>query len=416
MEGFKALGLSYKNTPIHIREQLAFSNEEANQFLLRLREVVEIEEAMLISTCNRTELYYSSSNEVHSEIASLISTFKTLSSNQLNSHFQNLDADQASKHLFRVALGLESQVLGDIQISNQVKRAYQQSADLNLAGPHLHRLMHTIFYANKRVVQETSLQDGTASVASVAVDLIEGFVGNIENPRVALIGLGEIGKNVLENLNDQSASITLVNRTRSKAELLAEDHKFLVRDFEDLDAIIDENDVIISAVSTDHPIISADNFHSESIHKLLIDLSVPRSMDEDLENLPGISLYNVDQLSERTQKAKQIREKAIPDAEQIVEEELVAFADWKQEMVVSPTIQKLKSALDQIRLEELARHSKRSDEEMELLEVVTKNMIQKVIKLPVLQLKAACKRGEADTLVEVLNDLFNLESSSVEKK
>lgn len=416
MEGFKAIGLSYKNAPIEIREKVAFSEMEAGQFLSKLRETFSVEEGLLVSTCNRTELYYTSQNVSEYEIIRLIASFKALSSDQLSKYFQVYDSISASEHLFKVSLGLESQVLGDIQISNQVKRAYQQSADLNLAGPHLHRLMHTIFYANKRVVQETRLQDGTASVASVAVELIKGFAGNIERPRIALIGLGEIGQNVLENLNSDEALITLVNRTKTKADKLADGKDIAVCDFKDLDQVIADNDVIISAVTTSEPIISAANFGSEVVHKLMIDLSVPRSMDVDLEEVPGISLYNVDQLSERTLKAQKLRAEAIPEASKIVEEELAGFMSWKSEMGVSPTIQRLKSALEQIRKEELARHKKLSDQEIELLEVVTKSMIQKVIKLPVLQLKAACKRGEADTLVGVLNDLFNLESADIEKK
>jgi glutamyl-tRNA reductase len=416
MEGFKAIGLSYKNAPIEVREKVAFSEADAGHFLMKLKEVFSIEEAMLVSTCNRTELYYSSDSELETEIVALIGAFKSFTSARLKECFISYGGVEASRHLFKVALGLESQVLGDIQISNQMKRAYQQSADLNLAGPHLHRLMHTIFYANKRVVQETRLQDGTASVASVAVDLISGFINNIENPRIALIGLGEIGQNVLENLSSNDASITLVNRTKSKAIKLAEGQDILVKDFADLDEVVTDNDVIISAVSTSTPILSAANFRADSIHKLLIDLSVPRSMDINLEKVPGISLYNVDQLTEKTLKARKIREKAIPEVERIVEEELTNFMSWKSEMEVSPTIQRLKSALDQIRKEELARHKKLSEEEVELLEVVTKSMIQKVIKLPVLQLKAACKRGEAETLVGVLNDLFNLESAKVEKR
>ncbi len=416
MEGFSVLGLSYKNAPIEVREKVAFSNDEASQLLLQLKELFSVEEAMLVSTCNRTEIYYTSQVERDDEILSLIGTFKGLSSDELSNYFSRLISDDATKHLFNVALGLESQVLGDIQISNQVKRAYQQSADLGLAGPHLHRLMHTIFFANKRVVQETRLQDGTASVASVAVDLIEGFVTNVEDPRIALIGLGEIGQNVLENLNLEFAKITLVNRTRSKAEKLATKENITVADFSDLDVILNDSDVIISAVSSSSPIISANNFKSDILHKLLIDLSVPRSMDVDIESIPGVSLYNVDQLSERTLKAKMLRESSIPDARKIISEEFVNFLNWKSEMGVSPTIQRLKSTLDQIRKEELSRHKKLTEKEADLLEVVTKNMIQKVIKLPILQLKAACKRGEAETLVEVLNDLFNLESQEIEKK
>lgn len=416
MSGFKALGLSYKNAPIDIREQVAFSEVEASQFLIKLQETFAIEEVLLVSTCNRTELYYSSSESIHRELVAFISATKGLASEKLENYFLAYESGESARHLFRVSLGLESQVLGDIQISNQIKRAYQQSADLNLAGPHLHRLMHTIFYAHKRVVQETTLQDGTASVASVAVDVIKNFVANIDDPRIALIGLGEIGQHVLENLDDTDATITLVNRTKSKAVQLAEGKDMLVCEFSELDQVLERNDVIISAVSGASPILSATDIPAGAIRKLMIDLSVPRSMHTDLESVAGISLYNVDQLTERTVKAKQIREQAIPDAQRIVEEELKGFSVWESELGVSPTIQKLKTALDQIRKEELARHKKVSDKEMELLESVTKNMIQKVIKLPVIQLKAACKRGEAETLVEVLNDLFNLESAGVEKK
>ena len=416
MEGFKALGLSYKNAPVEVREKIAFNEAEAGLFLTKLKETFSLEEGLLISTCNRTEFYYTSSDNLENEIISLIASFKAIPSGRFSDHFNQYDSASASRHLFNVSLGLESQVLGDIQISNQVKRAYQQSADLNLAGPHLHRLMHTIFYANKRVVQETRLQDGTASVASVAVDLIKGFVSNVERPRIALTGLGEIGQNVLENLNSEEVAITLVNRTKSKADKLADGKDISVCDFSNLDQVVSENDVIISAVAMSSPILSACNFDSATNHKLLIDLSVPRSMNADLENVPGISLYNIDQLTGRTLKARELREQAIPEAAKIIEEELKGFQNWKSEMGVSPTIQRLKNALDQIRKEELSRYKKLSDEEIELLEVVTKSMIQKVIKLPVLQLKAACKRGEAETLVGVLNDLFNLESVEAEKK
>ncbi|NQZ75406.1 MAG: NAD(P)-binding domain-containing protein, partial [Ekhidna sp.] len=249
MEGFKAIGLSYRNAPIHIRERVAFSDAESTDFLLKAQEVFGLEEALLVSTCNRTECYFTSANDVTEEMVKLIASIKNIPSDDLLTYMFNYDSVDASDRLFRVSLGLDSQVLGDIQISNQVKRAYQQSADLNLAGPHLHRLMHTIFFANKRVVQETRLQDGTASVASVAVDLVGGFIANIESPRIALIGLGEIGQNVLENLDTTEAEITLVNRTKSKADKLAKEQNVLVEDFDNLDQVISDNDVVISAIT-----------------------------------------------------------------------------------------------------------------------------------------------------------------------
>lgn len=415
MEGFKALVLSYQNTPLEIRELVSMESDSSD-FLLYLKDTVGLEEALLVSTCNRTEIYFSSKENVEDKILIAIAAHKGVSKETFVTYFQALNTKQATNHLFRVSLGLESKVLGDIQISNQVKRAYQQSADLNLAGPFLHRLMHTIFYANKRVVQETQLQDGAASVASVAVALIDQFVSNIENPRVALVGLGEIGQNTLENLNKENIKVTIVNRTRSKAEKLAEEQHVSVDDFENLRHIISDNDVIISAVSAKNKIINSDSIPEHTLRKLFIDLSVPRSIDQDIESLGGIALYNVDQLTERTTKAKSLREQSIPQVEAIISETLSGFDTWRSEMEVSPTIQRLKQTLEKIRREELARYSKVSDAEMQLLEVATKNMVQKVIKLPVLHLKAACKRGEAETLVGVLNDLFNLEAQEVENK
>ncbi len=417
MRGFRAIGLSYKNTELSLREKVSFEHGRmASEFLLKMKELFDIEEGLIVSTCNRTEVYYTASKDLTDDIVKLISSIKGLKPAEIASHFSLMDTEEAINHLFRVSLGLESKVLGDIQISNQIKRAYQTSTDLNLAGPFLHRLMHTIFFANKRVVQETRLQDGTASVASVGVDVVESFIQRIETPKIALIGLGEIGQYVLENLKSEKAEITLVNRTHAKAAALASKLNASVIDFKDLESVIQGSDVVISAVAVEKPIIHAKHFKTEETHKLLIDLSLPRSIDSDIDKIPGLSLYNVDQLGERTLKAKEIREASIPDVEQIINESLNNFTSWKNEMEVSPAIKKLKNALDTIRKEELARHAKISREERKLLEIVTKNMMQKVIKLPVLQLKAACKRGEAETLVGVLNDLFNLEQGIAENK
>lgn len=417
MVDFKAVGISYRNAPLEVREEVALDEKEGGQFLLKLKETLDLHEALIVSTCNRTEIYYSASKELGAEIVSLLSAQKSMKSEWLDSFFIKYQTKDAINHLFEVSLGMDSQVLGDIQISNQIKKAYQLSADSEMAGPFLHRLMHTIFFANKRVVQETRLQDGNASVASVAVDLIKRFIENVTDPKIAIIGLGEIGQNVLENLGDIDTPICLVNRTKSTAENLAKAPNVIVRDFVDRDAVLRDSDVIISAVGSGAETIGKSHFVSDKFqNKLLVDLSVPRSIDENVQELEGVSLYNVDQLSVRTEKAKKVREASIPEAKGIIVEAISDFKVWKDEMEVSPTIQKLKKTLDEIRKQELARHSgKVSEDEMALLEVVTKNMIQKVIKLPVLQLKAACKRGESETLVGVLNDLFNLEPDEVKK-
>lgn len=415
MGDFKAIGISYHHAPLELREEVALNSDESKEFLIKLKETLGLEEGLIVSTCNRTEVYYTSESEVGEQIISLLAVQKSIKKEALETQFKSYSPQESIAHLFDVALGLDSKVLGDIQIANQVKRSYQLSADLDMAGPYLHRLMHTIFFANKRVVQETRLQDGNASVAAVSVDVTKRFIENIANPKIVVIGTGEIGENVVENLKSVNASITLINRTKSKAEALAQQFDLEFARYEDREEIIKQSDVIISSVPTSGSLMSNALISQKLLfHKLFLDLSVPRSIPEEVGKLEGVTLYNVDLLTERTEKARKIREKSVPAVKEIIEESIDGFEDWKNEMEVSPTIQKLKQTLDDIRRTELARHSSKvSSEEMELLEVVTKNMIQKVIKLPILQLKAACKRGESDALVGLINDLFNLEQTPV---
>ena len=418
MKEFKVVGISYKSAPIEVRETVALSEGENKEFLLHLKEALALSEAMVVSTCNRTEIYYTSSTDLNGEIISLLAIKKGFDPSALSTYFNHLKGIDAVSHLFKVAVGLDSKVLGDIQVGNQVKRGYQASADMEMAGPFLHRLMHTIFFTNKRVVQETRFQDGNASVASVATDIIKTSVEKIQAPRIAIVGLGEIGQNVLDNLKEVEASIYLVNRTKEKAQGLVNSSNHYVEDFEDVESVVNKCDVVVCALSSEKEVIDKKSLKEQIVYqKLLIDLSVPRSISENVIEHPGVQLFNVDQLSEQTLKARQTRESAIPRVEAIIEEVILEFVQWKEEMEVSPTIKKLKEALNTIRKQELARHDgKVSDEEMNLLEVVTKNMIQKVINLPVVKLKAACKRGEANTLVDSIYDLFNLEKDEVTQR
>ncbi|MFT7197105.1 MAG: glutamyl-tRNA reductase, partial [Marinoscillum sp.] len=289
-------------------------------------------------------------------------------------------------------------------------KSYQWTADEQMAGPFLHRLLHTIFYTNKRAVQETSIHDGTASLASAAVDLANKFMMNYVSPKVLVVGLGEIGQNVAENLKGTSAQVTLVNRSFEKTQKLADELSFESQRFEDLNALINNAHIVISAVQAETPIITSEMILESGVPRLFIDLSVPRSIDNSLEALPGVLLYNVDQLEEKTASALLKREAAVAEVQMILEKSIEEFNNWAQEMEVSPAIKKFKNALEEIRKEELSRYLEKADaEQIKLLEDATKSMMQRVIKLPVLQLKAACKRGEADQLVGLLNDLFNLE-------
>jgi glutamyl-tRNA reductase len=418
---FRVVSLSHRSAPVHIRELISLDDLAIERLLLKLKEFFSVADALVLSTCNRTEVYYSHESDLSVELIKLIGIERGLT-NAIGylDYFQVLNNEQeAVTHLFRVSMGLEAQVVGDIQISNQVKRAYQTAADLELAGPFLHRLMHMIFFTNKRVVQETAFRDGAASLSYATIELIESLTQNIFQPRILLIGVGEIGEDVARNMvHLPTAQIKISNRTLAKAEEIGFPLGFEVIPFESCLAAIEEADVVVCSIRMAEPFITKAMIDSINIpsYKVLIDLSVPRSIETTVEELPGVVLYNVDNIRSKASAALQNRLEAIPSVEAILKESIEEFGTWQKEMVVSPTIQKLKQALEQIRQEELGRYLKNADEkEFVLIDKITKSMMQKILKVPVVQLRAACQRDQANEMIELITDLFDLEKSKNEK-
>jgi glutamyl-tRNA reductase len=418
-ENFKSVALSYKTAPLAVREQVSLNESAVKQLLHFLRDYTQATDLLVVSTCNRTEIYYSSEKDLSDDIFKGIAFIKNPEKG-FEQHFAKFEAIASIRHLFEVAIGLDAQVIGDLQISGQVKKAYQWSADENVAGPFLHRLMHTIFFANKRVVQETAFRDGAASISYAAKELAEDLTAGIQEPKVLVVGVGEIGQDFCLNLdNSKLRNVTILNRTPEKAEALATRCGFQFNGIEGLKAELASADIIISSVSGNEPLINRDLLKDIKIlsHKFFIDLSIPRSIEPSIEEIPGTIIYNLDDIQEKTSEALEKRKASVPQVQNIISDAIKEFESWSKEMVVSPTIQKLKNSLEQIRKEELTRFLKNAKpEEAEKLEEMSKSLMQKILKYPVLHLKAACKRGDAESLSELLHDLFNLEKSPEKPK
>ncbi|UOG74738.1 glutamyl-tRNA reductase [Hymenobacter tibetensis] len=414
---FKAVSLSFKKAPLEIRELIALDEAACRRFLHTLHHELALTDLLVLSTCNRTEVYYTADRDQSPAIISALGELKHLTDiSQYFPYFDILDsADEAVQHLFEVAMGLDAQVVGDLQISNQVKQAYQWSADEDAAGPFLHRLLHTVFFTNKRVQQETSFRDGAASTSYAALELVEELTADVANPRVLIVGLGEIGEDVCRHFGDSKffTDVTICNRTRSKAAMLAGECGLKVLDFENLAQGLKDADVIISSINAPTPFFTRDLVANLDVlsYKFFVDLSVPRSIEGEVETVPGVLVYNIDAIQSKASAALERRLAAVPQVRAIIAESIAGLNDWSKEMLVSPTIQKLKNALEQIRQEEMGRFQKKmSPEETRRMDEVTKSLMQKILKHPVIQLKAACKRGEADQLIDVLTDLFDLEN------
>lgn len=416
---FRVLTLSYKYAPIATREAVALNEIGCRNLLDKIKEFTSATDVMVLSTCNRTEVYYASESDCTPALIKLIAIEKGfIATKKITPYFISINNHQdAVKHLFQVALGLESQVVGDMQIMNQVKNAYQWPIDAGMAGPFLHRLLHTIFNTNKQVVNETAFRSGAASVSYATVELVEELTHTLEKPRVLVIGVGDIGRDVCLNFQKSSVGdLVIVNRTHHKALELAERIGAQAMYWENVWQEIQKADVVISSVPGDCFFISKDKIAAMDMNttKFFIDLSMPRSIDSEMEILPGACVYNIDNIRSRTSEALEKRLAAIPQVQQLIAEAVAEFDTWTKEMVMSPALQQFKNRLEQIRQQELSRHFKKmGDQEKELVEAITKNILNKIVKMPALELKSACQRGNAESLLDSLSILFDLEKEKV---
>ncbi|MCS7074792.1 MAG: NAD(P)-binding domain-containing protein, partial [Bacteroidia bacterium] len=223
-EQFQVIGLSHQNCPVSIREQFYFSDEKIQQFLLQTSELFGIQEHFMLCTCNRTEYYFISEQNLFRELTRFLTLFAglTISEND-NLFFSIPKTEQTIDYFFEVAAGLHSKVIGDLQIATQIKQAYILANNLKFAGSFLHRLFHTVFHINKRIYQETSFRDGAASLSYAAADLIKQLLSTIPNSSILILGLGEMGSDVARNLSECNAKLVLCNRTKAKAEQLQQE-------------------------------------------------------------------------------------------------------------------------------------------------------------------------------------------------
>ncbi|MEO0472018.1 MAG: glutamyl-tRNA reductase [Bacteroidota bacterium] len=410
----RALRLTHQTAPLHIREQMYLSDQECQRVLEKLDGQLNMREALVISTCNRTEVYYVAGTDYTEEIIKILCVAKGISQNHISEAvFQSVQQEEKAVYeLFSVAMGLQSSILGDLQISGQIKQAYRLSHEAEMAQAFLHRLMHTIFHANKRVQIESGFRSGAASVSYAAAELAAEWAGEVKNPTVLVLGLGEMGRDVARNLKkDSYEAIWLCNRTDEKAIELAVQTETEAVPFSSMKDFAAKADIIISAASVSEPLIVPQIFADDPDRtRFILDLSVPRSVDEVVDAFSHTRVQNIDDIHARTNAALERRQAAIPMVEQIIGEEVQAFLNWRSQQAISPVIHRLKDALSQIQAEEMDHWLKKaSPNEKELVQKVTNSMINKIVKLQVLQLKDACKRGEQDGLIQLISELFDLE-------
>lgn len=415
------IGINHETAPLDVRGQLAFNAGEIQLFFEYLKDRIEAYEAVLVSTCNRTELYFSINKScgpaITKDMVSYLLGFKQLPPSDKYEFYRYSDSE-AVRHLFRVSAGLNSMVLGENQILGQIKEAYKISTDLKMAGSILSRLFHKAFQSGKRVRSETEINKGASSVSYAAVELSHKVYSSIENHPVLLIGAGEAGDLVLQSLKERgSRKIEIINRTLSRAEALAGKYGASAFGFEELEEALVRNDIVVTSTAADKPVITKELITAVMKKRknkmlLLIDLSVPRNIEESIRSMGNIFLFNLDDLQEVVAYNFSKRQKEIIKADAIVDELVVEFENWLSGLKLSPTIEQLKEKLGGLMETELCQvENGLSEEEAHCLQKYSSRIHKKYLGLIIKNLKDLSDNGRLVEYIDLVNKLFDLDVS-----
>lgn len=374
---FYAVGLSYKKADASIRGKFSLNDQAKNDLLAEAKNN-GIDALLVISTCNRTELYGFAQHPF--ELIKLLCGHSQGSIDEFTSCAYVYKNKQAVKHLFDVGCGLDSQILGDFEIISQIKNGFLLSKSFHMSNNYLERLVNAVIQASKRVKNETEISSGATSVSFAAVQYIMDSVNDIGNKNILLFGTGKIGRNTCENLvkHTKNSHITLINRTKEKAQEVAGKFNVVVQDFENLQSNLFNTDVLVVATGASVPTIDV-NMLCAQRKLLILDLSIPANVDQNVTSLDNVELIHLDYLSQVTDKTLEKRKEYIPSAQVIIDQVMGEFLTWTQMRKFAPTINALKSRLEQIKDGELDYHRKKMENfNPDQAEVISTRIIQKI--------------------------------------
>lgn len=407
---FYAIGLSYKKADAAMRGKFSL-DEKAKTKLLEQAKSEGLDSLFVVSTCNRTEIYGFAEHPFQ--------LIKLLCDNSQGNveDFQKIayiyKNQEAITFLFRVGTGLDSQILGDFEVISQIRNSFVESKKANLANAFLERLVNAVIQASKRVKNETELCSGATSVAFAAVNYIFNTVNDLENKNILLFGTGKIGRNTCENLvkHTKHENITLINRTKTKAEKIAGKFNLIVKDYINLPEEIHRADILVVATGAQNPTIDK-NLLNLKKPLLILDLSIPKNVDENVKQIEGVSLVHMDFLSQITDETLEKRKEQVPFAEAIIEEIKEEFNSWMRARKFAPTIHALKEKLNAIKEGELDFQRKKiANFDQEQAELISNRIIQKITTHFANHLKD--DNTMVDESIEWIEKIFQIETNTV---
>jgi glutamyl-tRNA reductase len=417
-----ALGVSHKTAPVALRERLALPEGRATRILGDLMARHAIHEAVAISTCNRTELYLVAGDPVEAEnhVLAELSRQAGIRPTELLGRLYSLRGADAVRHLFSVAAGLDSMIVGEAEVQGQVKRAYELALVEGATGPISNRLFRDALGAGKRVRTETALGRSRVSVSSVAVDLARDALGELETKRVLVVGAGENGELTAKALADRGVrTVFVANRRYDRAIGLAQRFGGEAVRFDDLPAEIVDADIVVGCTSSPHLIVGADELALVTEQRrgrplLLIDIAVPRDIDPRVRELPGITLYDMDDLQRTVARNLDVQEAEAARARTVIDEELQRFDRWLSTLDVVPTIAALRErgeeVVRQVLRENEGRWESLSEADRERVELMTRAVVSRLLHEPTTRLKRPADEDAAYVHLQALRELFGLDT------
>lgn len=415
------IGFNYKLTPIEIREKFSFNEETINDAMISLNQYKSILENVIISTCNRTEIYIVS-DQLHTGryyVKQFLSDWFDIPMEEFTPYLQILDNDNAIEHLLRVSAGLNSMVLGETQILGQVRDAFLLAQKIKTTGTIFNELFKRAITFSKKSHRETAIGENAVSISYAAVELSKKTLGNITNKKVAIYGAGEMAELAVQNLVSSGVSeITVINRSLERAKELAIKYNAKAVSADFINDVLLDSDILISSTSAKNPVLS--KIDLEPIQKIrdgkplfLIDIAVPRDLDANISELDNVFLYDIDDLQHIVDENLEKRKIAAEQIELGLEYEIVNFKEWVINLGVVPILFALREKSLSIQAETFASINRKipnlTEREKKVISKHTKSIINQMIKEPIIQAKEMADREDSEELLALFIDIFGID-------
>lgn len=420
------VGLSHKTAPVEVREKLSIPENICEKAIAQLCSYPHVEELAILSTCNRLEIYLVTGETQQGvrEVMQFLADHSKLPCPALRPYLFTLLHQDAVMHVMRVAAGLDSLVLGEGQILAQVKQCHKLGQDHKGVGRILNQLLKQAITAGKRVRSETSIGTGAVSISSAAVELAQIKVQNLAACRVAILGAGKMSRLLVQHLISKGAvNITIFNRSIERAQDLVRqfpDGNLYVHPLSDMMSVIPHIDLVFTSTASTEPLLKRANLEpvlETGQHLMLFDISVPRNVDDDVNQLPNARVFNVDDLKAVVAQNHEARRQMALEAEALLEEEMDAFEGWRRSLETVSTISSLRDKIETIRVQELEKALSRlgtefAEKHQEVIEALTRGIVNKILHDPMVQLRAQQDIEARRQSMQTLATLFNLDASN----